>query len=237
MHLCNDKALCKKILCFHHVQVPQFHTFYKGQKVKWPKTFKLPCIVKPLTEEASRGISLASIVDNKTSLVKRVQMIHGGMGLDAICEEYIEGRELYVSVIGDKQLRVLPTRELKFGKLPKHEPRIATYKSKWDEHYRKRWGIRNVFAAGLDNGLGQQIDEVCRKAYRALNIRSYARFDLRVTSEGKVYVIEPNVNPCISAEDEMARSARKAGIPYPKLIQMIVHQAIQKNKKTKNPWM
>jgi D-alanine-D-alanine ligase len=228
LFLCNDKGLSRKILRFHRVRGPRFHTFYRGRKVWLPRTIGLPCIVKPLTEEASRGISSASIVDDEKSFVQRVHMIHTRMNLDAIAEEYVDGRELYVSVIGDQRLRILPPRELSFGQLPGDEPRIATYKAKWDDAYRQRWGIRNAFANKLSRRTRQRIDETCRRAYRALNLRSYARFDLRVTAKGQVYVIEPNVNPCLAREDELAQSARKVGIGYAGLIRMIVNQALRR---------
>ena len=228
LFLCNDKGLCKKILRFHRVRVPRFHTFYRGHKVWLPKALKLPCIIKPLTEEASRGISQASIVDDEASFLARIQMIHERMNLDAIAEEYIEGRELYVSIFGDRAMRVLPARELTFGQMAEDEPRIATYKAKWDDNYRKKWGIKNHFANALEPELQERIDDVCRRAYRALNIRSYARFDLRVTAAGDVYVIEPNANPCIAKDDELAQSALKAGIAYPALIRKVVNQALRR---------
>jgi D-alanine-D-alanine ligase len=228
LSLCNDKGLCRKILRFHRVRGPRFHIFYRNHKVWLPKTLKLPCIVKPLTEEASRGISQASIVDDEKSFVERVAMIHERMKLDAIVEEYIDGRELYVSVIGDARLRVLPPREINFGQLPEDEPRIATYKAKWDEAYRKRWGIKDGFADKLDEVLQQRIVDVCKRAYRALNICTYARFDLRLTPAGQVYVIEANANPCIARDDELANSAKKVGIAYPALIRMVVNQAFRR---------
>lgn len=228
LFLCNDKGLCRKILRFHRVRGPRFHTFYRGHKIWLPKTIKLPCVVKPLAEEASRGISNASIVDDEKSFIERVKMIHDSMKMDAIAEEYVEGRELYVGIIGDQRLRVLPPREMTFGQRAEDEPRIATYKAKWDDAYRKRWGIKNDFADKLDDKLQERIDDVCKRAYRALNIRSYARFDLRVTPAGQVYVIEPNVNPCIARDDEIAQAAEKVGIRYPALIRMIVRQALRR---------
>jgi D-alanine-D-alanine ligase len=193
-----------------------------------PKTLKLPCIIKPLTEEASRGISQASIVDDEAGFLARVKMIHERMNLDAIAEEYIDGRELYVSIIGDRALRILPAREMTFGQMDEDEPRIATYKAKWDDGYRKRWGIKNHFAKTLEAELQAHIDDVCKRAYRALNLRSYARFDLRVTASGQVYVVEPNVNPCIAKDDELAQSALKAGIAYTTLIRKVVNQALRR---------
>ncbi|HEX7914979.1 D-alanine--D-alanine ligase family protein [Rudaea sp.] len=229
--LCNDKGLCKKILRFHRVRTPRFHTFYRGHKVWLPKRLKLPCIIKPLTEEASRGISQASIVDDEAGFLARIKMIQERMELDAIAEEYIDGRELYVSVIGDRALRTLPAREMTFGDMAEDEPRIATYKAKWDEKYRKRWGISNHDARPIEADLQKRIDEVCKLAYRALNLRSYARFDLRVTAGGNVYVIEPNANPCIAKDDELAQSALKAGIAYPSLIRKLVNQALRRAGK------
>jgi D-alanine-D-alanine ligase len=226
--LCNDKALCKKILRYHRVRVPRFHTFYRDHKIWVPKTLKLPCIIKPLTEEASRGISQASIVDDEKSFIDRVRMIHERMNLDVIAEEYIDGRELYVGMIGDRRLRVLPPREMNFGQLPDDEPRIATYKAKWDDDYREKWGIKNNYALRLSAEVERSIHDICKRAYRALNIRSYARFDLRITPEGKVYVIEPNVNPCIAEHDEFAQAAKKVGIEYPALIRMVINQALRR---------
>ncbi len=226
--LCNDKALCKKILRYHRVRVPRFHTFYRDHKVWLPKTLSLPCIIKPLTEEASRGISQASIVDDEKSFMERVKMIHERMKLDVIAEEYIDGRELYVGVIGDRRLRVLPPREMNFGQLPDDEPRIATYKAKWDDDYREKWGIKNNYALRLSADVERAVHDVCKRAYRALNIRSYARFDLRISTAGKVYVIEPNVNPCIAEWDEFAQAAKKIGIEYPALIRMVINQALRR---------
>ncbi len=228
LFLCNDKGLCKKILRFHRLRVPRFHVFYRGHRVWLPKTLKLPCIIKPLTEEASRGISQASVVDDEAGFLARIRMIHERMNLDAIAEEYIDGRELYVSVFGDRAMRVFPARELSFGQMAEDEPRIATYKAKWDDKYRKRWGIKNHFANALEPELQERIDDVCKRAYRALNIRSYARFDLRLTAAGNVYVIEPNANPCIAKDDELAQSALKAGIGYPALMRKVVNQALRR---------
>jgi len=157
-----------------------------------------------------------------------VHFIHDNMGLDAIAEEYIDGREFYISVIGDKRIQVLPTREMKFGVLPEEEPRIATYKAKWDDKYRARWGIKSVFAGKLADGVEGQVAEACRRAYQALNLHSYARFDIRLTAEGQVYFIEPNVNPCIARIDEVAQSADKVGISYNELIRLILAQAFRR---------
>ena len=225
--ICNNKGLSKKILSFHRIKTPRFFTFYRTHRVWLPKKLKLPVIVKPLCEEASRGISQASIADNKEAFLERVRFIHENMNKDAITEEYIEGRELYITVIGQKKLTVLPAREIKFGELSE-DARIATYKAKWDDKYREKWGIKSVFAGKLPNGAEKEIVDVCKRAYRALNIQSYLRLDIRVTSDGKVYIIEPNANPCIAKIDEVAQSAMKIGISYERLIKKIVMLAFDK---------
>ncbi|RKY46416.1 MAG: hypothetical protein DRP81_00480 [Candidatus Omnitrophota bacterium] len=226
--ICNNKALTKKILTFHKIRVPNFYTFYKHRKVKFIRKLRLPLIVKPLYEEASRGISQASVVDSEEGLIERVKFIHIHLNMDAIAEEYIDGRELYVSVLGNKRIKVFPFREMKFGKIPEDEPRIATYKAKWDYKYRERWEIKNVFAGRLPLGLDKKIVEICKRAYRALNMQCYARFDIRVTPKGEVYIIEANANPCLGRADELAQSVEKSGISYNKLIQKIINLALRR---------
>jgi len=230
LFICNNKALSKKVLRFHRLRVARFQPFYRGHKIWRPKTIKLPAIVKPLSEEASRGISQASVVDSDEAFIERIRFIHESMATEAIAEEYIEGRELYVSVIGNKRLTVLPPREMNFGELPEDEPRIATYKAKWDDAYRERWGIRSSFASRLSDEVRQKIQDSCKRAYRALNIRSYIRFDIRVTPEGRVYIIEANANPCIARIDEFAQAAEKIGISYNQLIRKIVQMAVSEKK-------
>ncbi|MBU0634108.1 MAG: ATP-grasp domain-containing protein [Candidatus Omnitrophica bacterium] len=228
--ICNDKALHKKILRFHRIRVPRFHTFYREHKVWLPKTIKLPLIVKPLSEEASRGISLASVVDNEAAMVERVKFIHEKMKMDAIVEEFIEGRELYISVLGNKRINILPLREVKFGNVTDEEPRVATYKAKWDNNYRKKWGIKNVFAGKLAEGLDKTIEDSCKRAYHVLNMRCYARFDIRINQvNGRVYILEANANPNLAKDDELSQSAEKAGISYNQLINKIVKLALARN--------
>ncbi len=224
--ICNDKALTKKILTFHRIRTPHFHVFLRNERIRVPAKFRLPAIVKPLSEEASRGISQASVVDDPAALVERVRFIHQKMELDAIVEEYVDGREMYVSVMGRKKLDVLPLRELNFGQLPEDEPRIATYKAKWDDIYRDRWGIKSVAVGRLAEGLESKIHDVAKRAYRALGLDAYARFDIRVTAQGEVFIIEANANPCVAKVDELALSAEKSEIPYAQLIARIVEQGI-----------
>jgi len=226
--ICNNKALSKKILSFHKIKVPNFQVFMRGKKVWLPRKLKLPLIIKPLCEEASRGISLSSVVDSPGSFIERIQFIHESMKTDAIAEEYIDGRELYVSILGSKRTEVLPFREMKFGQFPDDEPRIATYKAKWDFDYREKWGIKNVFAGKLAEGWEKKIKDTCRRAYKALNMECYARFDIRVSSTGEVYILEANANPSLDRYDELAQSAEKKGIDYNNLIRRIVDMAFKR---------
>ena len=226
--ICGNKALCKKILSFHKIKVPNFYTFYKNHKIWLPKRLKLPLIVKPLREEASRGISQASVVDSEEAMIERVKFIHDSIKDDAIVEEYIDGREFYVSVLGNKRVRVFPIREMKFGDFGEDEPRIATYKAKWDYEYRQKWGIKNEFAGRLPNGLAKKVEEICKRAYKALNMQCYDRFDIRITTDSKIYIIEANANPCLDEYDELGQSAIKAGISYNKLIQKIINMGLKR---------
>lgn len=226
--ICNNKGLNKKLLSFHRIKTPRFYIFYRKLGVKLPRKLKLPFIIKPLAEEASRGISLASIVESEEAFFERVKFIHDNMNMDAIVEEFIEGREIYVSVMGHKRLQIFSPREMNFGELPE-DARVATYKAKWDDQYREKWGIKSVFVNKMDDALEREIMDVCKRTYRALNIHSYIRFDMRISPEGKAYIIEANTNPCIARIDEFAQSASKDGISYNQLIKKIVQLAFVKN--------
>ena len=144
--LCKHKGISKKVLSYHRIHTPDFVTIARGKRIARPRRLKFPILVKPLKEEASYGISQASFVEADEQFKERVQFIHEKYDNDAIAEEYIEGRELYVSILGNDRLQVFPIRELVFKEVPPDEPKIATYKAKWDEEYRKRWGLDGQFA-------------------------------------------------------------------------------------------
>lgn len=220
--LCKNKAISKKILGYHGIRVPDFATVARGDRPVRPKRLKFPILVKPLNEEASLGIAQASFVETDEQFNERVQFIHDSIGADAIAEEYIEGRELYVSVLGDRRLEVFPIRELVFRKVPPDEPKIATFKAKWDEAYRKDWGLENRFAEGLDPAVVRATQRTCRRIYRLLTIDAYARIDLRLTPSGEPVFIEANPNPVLAADEDFAESAVATGLTYPKLIARIV---------------
>jgi D-alanine-D-alanine ligase len=220
--LCKHKGISKKILSYHRIRVPEFTMVRRGSRTARPKPLRFPLLVKPLKEEASLGIAQASLVHSDDEFRERVSFIHEKYDQDAIAEEYIEGRELYVSVLGNHRLEVFPIRELRFGQVPAEEPKIATYKAKWDAAYRQRWGIRSEFAEDLDPALARRIQTLGRRIYHLLAIDGYARLDLRLTADGQVVFIEANPNPILAAEEDFAQSAGRAGYRYARLIGRIL---------------
>jgi D-alanine-D-alanine ligase len=225
--LCKHKGISKKILSYHRIHVPNFIVISRGQRIARPKQLKFPILVKPVKEEASYGISQASFVETDEEFRERVAFIHEKHDADVIAEEYIAGRELYVSLMGNLRLSVFPIRELIFREVPPDEPKIATYRAKWDEEYRKRWGLQNRFANGLDPALVAHIEETCKRIYRLLTIDGYARIDLRLTPANMIYFIEANPNPILAADEDFALSADKAGLPYPQLIDRIIRHGMK----------
>lgn len=220
--LCKHKAISKKILGYHRIHVPEFTVIARGKRIARPRRLRFPILVKPLKEEASYGISQASFVENDEQFKERVQFIHDKYNNDVIAEEYIEGRELYVSILGNLRLQVLPMRELVFQQVPPDEPKIATYRAKWDEEYRRRWGLQNQFPEGLDPIVVRQIEQTCKRIYRLLTIDGYARLDLRLTPANQLYFIEANPNPILAADEDFALSAQKISLTYPQLIERIL---------------
>ncbi len=224
MMLARDKALSKKILHFHRIKVPEFRIFPYGKKIKAQKLKKLPypMIVKSNIEQGSVGISQASFVSNEKELLKRIEQLHDMTQGDAIAEQYIDGRELYVGIIGNERLEVLPIRELSFDDKASLEQRIATYNVKWNDKYRKKIGFEYGFAKGMQNGTKTKIDKLAKRIYRKLLLSGYARLDLRMDKSGDIYVLEANPNAAITHDDELALAAKKAGYKYEQLIERVL---------------
>ena len=220
--LCKHKGISKTILAHHGIDTPNFVVIPRGQRIGRPRQLKYPILVKPVKDEASYGISQASFVKDEDQFRDRIAFIHEKHNADAIAEEYIDGRELYVSIMGNTRLTVFPIRELIFREVPPNEPKIATYKAKWDEVYRKRWGLDGKFAEDLDPSLAKQIEDTCKDIYRLLTIDGYARIDLRLSQENKLYFIEANPNPHLASDEDFAESAAKADLRYPQLIDRII---------------
>ncbi|MBI2823376.1 MAG: ATP-grasp domain-containing protein [Planctomycetia bacterium] len=230
--LAHDKALTKQILSYHRIRVPDFAVFPQSKVVSRPKRLKFPLLVKSVSEEGSVGISQASVVHNEEKLAERVAFIHQQTMTDAIAEEFIEGRELYVGLIGNDRLEVFPVWEMFFHKMPEDVVRIATEKVKWDHEYQKKHGIETGPATNLEAPAAESISRLCKRVYRALSLSGYARMDLRLTPEGQVYVLEANPNPNLEYGEDFSESAEKAGISYEKLLSRIVSLGLA----YKAPW-
>jgi D-alanine-D-alanine ligase len=225
--LARDKSLAKKLLAYHRIRVPEFEVFRAGRPVRRPKRLTFPLMVKSLTEEASIGISQASVVDNDEKLKERVAFVHESIGTAAIVEQYIEGRELYVGILGNQTLQALPVWELFFTNMPEGAKRIATDRVKWSVKYQKKYGIDSGIATDLADGQGERIQHLCKRAYRALELNGYARVDLRLDAAGNAWVIEANPNPQIARGEDFAASAEKIGMSYDTLLQRIINLGLR----------
>jgi D-alanine-D-alanine ligase len=223
MILSRGKALAKKLLLYHRIRVPGFVVFPMGRKAKRPRHLQYPLFVKSLTEHASFGISQASLVNDDAELAERVAFVHRRVNTDAIAEQFIEGRELYVGVIGNDRLTALPTRELVFDKAPPDAPLIATAKAKHDLGYQQRHGIDQRRAENLPPQVEASIAHLSKRIYRTLELTGYARLDYRLNSDGLLYFLEANPNPEIAVAEEFASAAKDAGMDYPDLLQKIIN--------------
>jgi D-alanine-D-alanine ligase len=220
--LSRDKSLCKQLLAFHRVPTPQFTVFRRGARFHVPRRLKFPLFVKSTVEDASLGIAQASVVEDVPRLKERIEFVHEQVGSDALVEEFIEGRELYVGVMGNERLVRLPIWEMVFGSMPNTLAAIATRKVKWDKRYQQRYGITTGAAADLSPALQARLDRLSRRIYRALGLSGYARMDFRVTSAGNIHVLEANANPNLEAAEDFAESARAYGIEYPELLERLM---------------
>ncbi|MGH7603566.1 MAG: D-alanine--D-alanine ligase family protein [Gemmatimonadaceae bacterium] len=226
--LAGDKTLTKKVLAFHGIQSAKFATVYRGQ-VDWAGDIDFPLLVKPPQEDASLGITQKSVVKN----VKELLDVMGGTQEEyqspVLVEEFIDGREFYVGVLGNSKLEALPIIELDFSKFPKGLPRIASWEAKWgdegDEKGAEFEGTQSIFPTDLPDELTKKIQEVSIDSFQALRLRDYARIDLRVTDNEEVYVIEANPNCYLEENSEFARAAQKSGMEYASLIERIVELA------------
>lgn len=226
--LARDKALSKKVAMYHRITVPRFFTARKGRRVRRPKRMEFPLIVKSLVEEASMGISKASIVRDDEALATRVQFMHDRIGTDAIVEQFIPGREIYVGVLGNDRLVALPPRELIVDELEPGEDLIATESLKHNVHYQKKHGVRISGAKKLPEGVASALERVSKRIYRMLSLEGYARIDYRLSEDGKLYFLEANPNPELANYEELAEAAAKAGISYENLIQRILNLGLRR---------
>jgi D-alanine-D-alanine ligase len=226
--LARGKDLSKTLVHYHRIAVPTFAVFPMRRKVRRPARLALPLIVKSLNEDGSYGISQASVVDSDAKLAERVAFIHERIGTPAIAEQYIEGRELYVGVIGNDRLRVLPVWELEFGNMAHGDWRIATEKVKHDPDYQERRGILHGPAKNLAPELVARIQRNAKRVYRTLELDGYARIDFRLTEDGTPYFLEANPNPEIAESQEFAAAAKHDGLNYLDLLQQILTLGIRR---------
>jgi D-alanine-D-alanine ligase len=230
--LARGKDLSKTLVHYHRIPVPAFAVFPMRRKVRRPARLAMPLIVKSLSDDASRGISQASVVDTDEKLAERVAFIHERIGTAAIAEQYIEGRELYVGVFGNDRLRVLPVWELEFGNMTEGAWHIATEKVKHDPDYQERRGILHGPAKDLAPELSARIQRTAKRIYRTLELDGYARIDFRLSADGVLYFLEANPNPEIAESQEFATAARHDGIAYPDLLHRILALGIRRAAST-----
>ncbi len=224
--ICRDKAVCKRILSHHRIRFPRFVTLFPGRYKVRLKNF-YPAIVKPLYSDGSDGISLSSLVANEQELEDRVRLIHSQMKQPVICEEFIDGREVYVGILGNERLSALPSREIRFGRLEDGGPTFATSRVKWDDSYREKWKI-NYVHADLPVDMEKRVRKVSKQIYRLLHLRDYGRIDLRLTETGEVVFLEANPNPNLAYGEDVAEAAEMAGITYRQVIERIVRMAVRR---------
>jgi D-alanine-D-alanine ligase len=227
MIIADDKSVTKKILRFHGIQTPEFATLYRGA-VDWAGDLEFPVIVKPPQEDASIGISSSSVVHGIKDLFARIDELQSEYQSPVLVEQFIEGREFYVGLLGNVNVEALPIVELDFSKFPTDKPRIASWEAKWGDESgggAEFAGTESVFPEGLDEQLAERMQKVAKDCFQALRLRDYARIDMRVTDAGEIFVIEVNPNCYLEKDSEFARAARRSGLEYDLLIGRILELA------------
>jgi len=222
MFLSRDKADSKKILTYHRVPTPRFVEIDRTSRPRLTRKLSYPLLVKTLGDDASLGISQASVVDNEREMSDRVRYVHEQLQRDAIVEEYVAGRELYVGVMGNDRLDAFPVWEMNFSDLPPGSAPIATARVKWDPKYQKRHNIRTHAAKDIDPKLAASIRRASKRVYRLLCMTGYARIDWRLRPDGKFFFLEANANPNLEYGEDFAESAHAAGVSYEKLLTRII---------------
>jgi len=231
LHLAQDKAVAKRLFAFHSIRTPNFATVYQG-RLQWADDVHFPVIVKPKREDGSIGIAFSAVAGSIKELMERIDALHADLDAPVLIEEYIEGRELYVAVLGNDPPVALPVLELNLDDLPEGTPRIAGTEVKWERGtaaYRK---TKLRFPEDLGEGLLAEIQETAVKACQALEIRDYARVDFRLTPKRRFYALEVNPNPWLHSTAEFALAAKQSGREHADLIQEIVDLAFARYRGT-----
>jgi len=227
--LARDKALSKKILHCHRIRVPRFAVVPAGRKLRRkPARLEYPLIVKSQVEDASLGIAEASLVNNDEKLAERIEFMHAKVGTSLILEQYVDGRELYVGVMGNARLQALPVWELEMRHLRSDAPRIATRRVKWSLKFQERRGVKIGPARNLSPDVERLLVKTTKRLYRLLQLSGYARVDFRLDAEGRPYFLEANPNPDIGYGEEFAEAAEAAGIEYEPLLDRLLAIGLRK---------
>lgn len=228
LSLAMDKALTKKVLHFHGVLTPMFVTHFRG-RLDWAHDVEFPVIVKPLREDGSIGIGFKALVGSIKDLMERIDELHADFDHPVLIEQYIDGREIYVGVIGNSKPEAFPPVELDLSHLPKGTPHIAGTEVKWQSGTRAYRGSKYRIPTDLPETVVEKIQAAALTGFQALQLRDYARFDFRVTSDHKTYLIEANPNPYLYSRGEFMRGARATGRTHPRLILEIVELALSRS--------
>src|SRR5919112_2298126 len=227
LYLSQDKGLTKKLLAFEDILYPRFAVFSRDTAFETGGNLRMPLFVKPLRSDASLGIGGKSLVHDAAALMERVAAIHKELEDSALAEEYIDGREFYVGVLGNAQPKALPPVEVDFTGFPEGVPKVMDSKAKWDERSKEYKGTKSVIA-NLPDELRAKLQKVAVDAYRALRVKDYGRVDLRLTETGEIYVLEVNASCYLEKTSEFAMAASASGLDYPRLIERLVNLASER---------
>lgn len=230
LYLSQDKGLTKKLLAFEDILYPRFAVFSREAAFETGGNLRMPLFVKPLRSDASLGIGGKSLVHDAVALMERVTAIRKELDDSALAEEYIEGREFYVGVLGNAQAKALPPVEVDFTGFPEGVPKVMDSKAKWDERSKEYKGTKSVIA-NLPDELRARLQKVAVDAYRALRVRDYGRVDLRLTDTGDIYVLEVNASCYLERTSEFAMAAAAMGLDYPRLVERIVNLASERYER------
>ena len=225
LHLAQNKSLAKKIFAFHGIRTPFFASVHRG-RLDWSHDLQFPVIVKPAREDGSIGIGFNALCESIKDLMERIHDLHEQFDSPVLIEEYIEGREMYVAVLGNGEPEALPVIELDLSKLPEGTPRIAGSEVKWEKGTLAYKVTKSIIPDDLDEQVGQDLQQTALQAYRALELRDYGRIDMRLAADGRVYVLEVNPNPWLHSTAEFAMAAKKSGRDHATLIGEIVELAL-----------
>lgn len=226
--LAQDKALAKKIFAFHGILTPTFAKSYRG-RLDFSHDLQFPVIVKPAREDGSIGIEFSAVVNSIRELMERMDWLHQNFDSPVLIEEYIDGREMYVGVLGNDKPEALPVVELDLSKLPEGTPRIAAAEVKWGKGTKAYKDTKSAVATDLPEETVAALQQTAVAAYSALELRDYGRVDMRLQPDGRVQVIEVNPNPWLSSRAEFAMAARKSGRTYTQLVEEIVELTVARS--------